>query len=157
VRIRAVLPNLDYGLSPDNSPDKMQRLADNLQNIAYRMQALDIAYDRAAGHSIGFPNTLTNLNSQSHKALEMVFDHWAHLKSDNVFEQQRVRLQRVSQELEKQFDVLTGKRDQEGDMDTMILDLYSLLGCLRGLVRSMADTQDAINQIHWHQWSVARF
>jgi hypothetical protein len=83
-----------------------------------------------------------------------IFEHWATLGPGDQFERHRDWLQRFSLELRQQFDALTTDRDRH---DRVLGDLYNMLGSIRGLIDAMANTQAAINQINWPQWTTARF
>jgi hypothetical protein len=157
VKVRALRQQLDYRMFPDNPPEKTQRLVDSLQSIAYRLQAMEIAYDRVASRIADFPQPVATLGKQLCGALQTVFEHWASRAPGDAFEQQRSLLQQRSQQLEQQFDALPAGQDHDGDRDALFAAVYTILGSLRGLIDSMAHAQNVINQINWQQWATARF
>jgi len=59
-KIAAVQPHLDYHLHPDNSPEKVQRLYNSVQGIAYRLQSVAVARDRIAKRSSVLPDTFVH-------------------------------------------------------------------------------------------------
>lgn len=58
-QLRAARKNLDYKLFPENDMEKVNLLAAVLQEMVYRFQALEIAYDRVAGY---YPDLLEPLS-----------------------------------------------------------------------------------------------
>jgi hypothetical protein len=157
VKIQKAQKNLDYKLYPDNTPDKVQRLLDSLQSIAYRLQSVEIAHDRCARQSWEFPESLVPLRSQVRESVQLVFDRWASLDPGDAFEQQRSSLQYLSRDLQQQLNDLETGSDRDPTSDRVLTDLYTMLGSVRGLIDAMANTQATINQINWQQWAATRF
>jgi hypothetical protein len=156
-KIAAVQPHLDYHLHPDNSPEKVQRLYNSVQGIAYRLQSVEIARDRIARQSSELPESLVPLRSQVRDAVQRVFEQWARFEAVDAFGQQSGSLQNLSRDLQQRLDSLTTDRDSDTISDRVLSDLYTLLGSVRGLIDAMANTQTAINQINWRQWAATRF
>jgi uncharacterized membrane protein YccC len=157
--IQTAQKSLDYRLYPDNTSEKVQRLHDSLQSIAYRLQSLEITHDRITRESTGLPAPLVPLRNQMRETVQRVFERWASLEAGDAIEQQRGSMEHLSHELQQQLDDLETGQDREpiSDSDRALTDLYTWLGSLRGLIGAMADTQAVINQINWRQWAIARF
>ena len=151
--IQKAAQHLDYKLYPDNSPDKVQRLHDSLQSVAYRLQSLEIAYRRLTLHSFEFSDSFMHLTRRVEETIQTAFDRWAHLERFEEVEHQA--LQRLSRDVEQQFaDMATST---ELNSDSLKTDLYTMLGSARGLIEAMASAQGAMNQINWQQWATPRF
>ena len=153
-KIQAAQKHLDFKLFPDNSPEKVQRLLGCMQNITYRLQALEIAHQHLAQRALEYPESFAHVGSQVRATLQRVFEGWASLEPHDEFEQQRGSLQHLAHDLEEQFDALETRQDSS---DQVLTDLYTLLGSTRGLIEAMADAQSSINQINWQEWATARF
>ena len=156
-KIQAAQKNLDYELYLDNSPDKVQRLHDCVQSIAYRLQSIEIAHDRIARQSSEFPESLVPLRGRAWESVQLVFERWAAFEPDDAFEQQRGSLQDLSHDLQQQLDALESSGDGDSISDSLLTDLYTMLGSVKGLIEAMANAQSIINQINWAQWATPRF
>ena len=143
--------------NPDNPPEKVQRLHDSVQSIAYRLQSIEIVHDRIARQSSEFPESLVPLRGRVGQSVQLVFERWAAFEPDDAFEQQRGSLQDLSHDLQQQLDALETDRDRDPISDSVLTDLYTMLGSVKGLIESMTNTQDIINQINWHAWATPRF
>ena len=84
-------------------------------------------------------------------------DRWAKCEPGDAFQSQRVPLQRLSRELQDQIDFLQAEPDGTSADDQRLADLYTLIGCVRGAIASMANAQGVINQINWQEWATPRF
>jgi hypothetical protein len=156
-QIQTAQQHLDYKLYPDNSSEKVQRLHDSVQSIAYRLESLELAHERLGHHASGFPESFVLLSRQVSKLMQRVFQHWASFESDGEFEQQRSALQHLSREFQQQLEALESSGDRDSISDSVLADLYIMLGCFRGLITAMANAQGVINQINWPQWATPRF
>ena len=125
-----------------------------MQNITYRLQALEIARQHLAQRALEYPESFARVGSQVRATLQRMFEGWASLKPHDESEQQRGSLQHLTHDLEGQFDAL---ETRQGSSDQVLIDLYTLLGSTRGLVEAMADAQSSIDEINWQQWATARF
>jgi uncharacterized membrane protein YccC len=153
-KVQAAQNHLDFKLFPDNTPEKVQRLLDGMQNITYRLQALEIAHQLLVQRALEYPESFAQVESRVRTILRRVFEGWASLEPHDEFEQQRGALQTLVHDLREQFDALENRLDSS---DQVLTDLYTLLGSVRGLIEAMADAQGAINQINWQQWATPRF
>jgi hypothetical protein len=156
-KIRTVQRHLSFRLYPDNSPDKVQRLLDSLQSIAYRLQSLEIAHDRLAPQSSKFADSIVSLGTRVRELLRRVFERWACFDPGDAFEQHRASLAHLSHDLGQQFDSLESSSGRDSLSDRTMSDLYTMLGSVRGLIEAMANAQVAINQVNWQQWATPRF
>ena len=127
------------------------------QSIAYRLQSVEIAHERIARQSSEFPEPLVPLRSQVGETVQCVFDRWSSLARGDAFQQQRGSLEHLSRDLHQQLDALEVGRDPDSISDHVLTDLYTMLGCVRGLFDAMANAQGVINQINWTQWTTGRF
>jgi len=157
IQLQKVEKNLEYKLFPDNTPEKVQHLLDSLQSITFRLQALEIAYDRAALHSPDLMVSFSPLGKQLRERLQRVFGSWARCQKGDALGDERATLQEISRDLEKKLDTLDYNKDKVRTEDRMLSNFYALLGSVRSLIEAMADTQRAIRQINWDQWAEERF
>ncbi len=149
--ISAQLPgmekNLDYLQFPDNPPDKVQGLVDNLQSIRFRLQSLDATYGRAVKESPELMQTLAPLNAKWRQRVQSVFEQWARLEKTDILIEEWNAQESLSQELER-HDITD---------DRALQNLYAVVGSAQSLLEAMKELGDSIKQINWNQWAVARF
>jgi len=149
-RLRGALQGLDYARFPDNTKERVQRMADALQLTLFRIQAIEAASHASFEVSGGMREALGELRG----AIERVFRAWSQSPEAAISEDQRAPLERLAEKLRGEFDgLLESGRFDEGKL----LDFWALLGCLRGLIETMNETQDAMKAIRWDQWTIARF
>jgi len=155
-RLQAVVKNLDVKVSPDDPPEKMQRLLNALQSISYRLQALELAYARVGRSSSGLTEPLASLVRQLRERVQHVFDDWTRFERAETLDE-RAAEQSLSRDLEQQLDAAakSGHGDQLNDQ--ALMNFYGFLGCARGLIEAMTETKGAMNQINWDRWAQARF
>jgi uncharacterized membrane protein YccC len=149
-RLGAAHQSLDYARFPDNSPERVQRVSGTLQELILRLQALERAFQRSAAHPVEVGRPLTELRV----TLEGVFRHWSRSAAIPALDEQRATLVKLSGELRDELDGLveSDRFDEEA-----LRDFWAVLGGLRGLMETMVDMQDAMQEIRWEQWAVARF
>jgi hypothetical protein len=155
--IHGAAQHVDYKLYPENSPEMVQQLHDSLQSIAYRLESLELAGERISSQSSEFPEEVVHVGKQARETIQLIFERWASLEADDVFEQQRGSLEQQSRELEEQLAVLDTDQNRDPVSDRLRAALYTMLGSWRGLIDAMANAQTVINRINWHQWATARF
>ena len=156
-RIATAQKNLDYTLFPDNSPEIVQRLHGAVQDIVYRLESLELANDRMARHSTELPELLGPVVIQVRGKAQYVFESWARLETGNGSEERRRSLRQCARGMQQQLDALTTDRDRDFIDDQLLIDLYAMLGSIRGMVEAMSDASDVIEQINWRQWATTRF
>jgi len=156
-QLQAVEKHLDYKLFRDNGPEKVKRLVNRLQSITFRLQALEIAYDRVAAH---LPELVEALGPQiidSLERLQQVFKRWARLEDTDAMEDERVALHKLSQDLVQRLDAREKPEEPSQTDERELRGFYALLGSVRGLVEAMGETQGSLREINWNQWAAARF
>ena len=156
-KVQSAHGRLDGKLYPDNPPEKVQRLIDALQCIADRLQALEIVQQRFADRASSLPESFTSLVIRVRDNVESVFKGWAKLDSRDAKKHQHAELRKIARDLAQRFEELVESRSASEVDDRLLVDLYALIGTVRGLVDAMVDTQDVISQINWHQWATPRF
>ena len=156
-QLQAVEKALEYKLFPENTPDKVKGLVDNLQGIAFRLQALEIAHGRMVSHSPDLMEPFGPLGHQLEERLQRIFETWARFEGSDPLDEERAALQEISHNLEQRLDTWEETGESNLPDDQVSQDLYSMLGGLRGLVGAMEETQNSIRQINWGQWSEVRF
>ncbi|MHC5053025.1 MAG: FUSC family protein [Planctomycetota bacterium] len=149
-RLRAAQQSIDYERFPGNTPESVQRLAGAMQVLILRLQALERAFHRSADHPVEVGRSLTELRV----TLEGVFRQWARAAGIPALDEQRATLDRLSRALRDELDQLveSDRFDEEA-----LRDFWAVLGGLRGLMETMAEIQNAMREIRWEQWAVARF
>ena len=156
-KIQAAQKNLNYNLFPDNSPEKVQTLIDALQNIAYRLQSLEITQNRLTQHVSGLPDSFKPVGSQIQTFLQGAFQSWQRFESSEELAQRQNELAQLSDELEQQLDQMAVDPDQKQFNDQTQTDLYTTIGSLRSLIEAMENMETVISQINWRQWAIVRF
>ena len=149
--------NLNYKLFPDNTPEKVKRLLEDLQSITFRLQSLEIAYDHIVTNYPDLISPLSPLGKQLRELLQRVFRSWARFEKADALGDERATLQQISGDLERRLDEFDYTKYKVHPEEGIILDFYTLLGALKGLIEVMADTQAIISQINWGQWAKQRF
>jgi len=160
-KIQATQKHLNYSLFPDNPPAKVQTLIDDLQNISYRLQSLEISQYRLTQHASVLPESFKLVGVQIEKYLQCEFERWKRFESSDELELQHNELSRLSDELEQQLDQMVDDTVVDGVQNTfhdqIWIDIYTTIGSLRSLIEAMKNTQSIFNQINWHQWETVRF
>jgi hypothetical protein len=156
-QLQSLEKTLEYKSYPENTPDKVRLMVDGMQSIAFRLQALDIAYMRLVSRSPDRIELFGPLGQQLLEGLQRIFVAWAGFRKIDALEDERAALQQIARELEQRLDARDSSGQSAPRDDQESEDLYLVLGCLRGLIGAMQDTQRSIQQINWGQWAEARF
>lgn len=156
-QLQSLEKTLEYESYPENTPDKVRLMIDGMQSIAFRLEALDIAYMRLVSRSPERIELFGPLGQRLLEGLQRIFAAWAGFTKIDALNDERAALQQIARELEQRLDARdpSGRSAPRDDQESE--DLYSLLGCLRGLIGAMQETQRSIQQINWAQWAEARF
>ena len=139
-RLRGVQQGLDYARFPSNTPERVKRLADAVQLITFRLQALE----RSVGQRVEIPPVLAELR----ETLATIFARWSRSPAAPAMEEQRANLERLSVALRDELDRIGDEAQRE---------FWAVVGSLRGLIETMTETQNAMRDIRWDEWAVARF
>lgn len=156
-QLHAAQKTLDYKLFPDNDKDKVNRLASSMQDMVFRLQALEIAYDRVAVHFPDLLETLGPLRDETRERIQRVFRSWARLKQADALDDERAAIRKLALDLEERLDAHEKGEELDLTDEQGSEALYALMGTVRGLLQAMAATQKAVGQINWNQWAAARF
>ena len=155
--IESARKSIQFNLQPDNDPEDVQRLQDGMQGIVYRLEAMERAHDKIAITSNESICSLRKLSGQAREATAQVFDQWARLPRYENPETQWESLDRLGENVQQQIaDVQIARRQGAVD-ESLLVDMYSFLGSIRGLLNAIGSTQTAINQINWNQLAANRF
>lgn len=152
-RARAATQNLDCKQYPDDTPQKVQQLVNAMQNVANRLQALEISHQRFVAHTdVG----LSPFNGEVDGVriyLKKMSETCARLDATTVFRDPQTELMRLSTKLQKQVDRLPFGLGQHPTQDPVLANAYAMLGAVRGLVEAMGTAHLAISQIHWARFT----
>jgi hypothetical protein len=155
-QLQTVQKNLDYRLFPDNDKEKVALLTAALQEMVYRIEALEIAYERVVAQCPDKLEALSPLRKEMRERFQRVFKGWARFKQTDAIEDERAAILELARDLERKLDV-----HEDGDTDLKdekgFEVLYALMGTVRGLLQTMVDTRKAVGQINWGQWAAKRF
>ncbi|MEN8132421.1 MAG: hypothetical protein ABFS45_20025 [Pseudomonadota bacterium] len=156
-QLLSVEKNLDYLLFPDNTPEKVQHLVDNLQSVRLRLQALEATYTAAESESPELMRSLDSLNEKWRKRIRSELEKWAQLEQpDNLIKDWSTR-SILSQEMEQRLGKLQQDKDLN-EVDTLALrNIYAVIGSAQSLLDAMKELGDSMKQIKWNQWAAARF
>ena len=135
----------------------MQRLHDSVQSIVLRLQSLEITQERIEHRGGEAPESLVVAGKQIRETLERLFQRWSRFETGETIEDPDQMLRGVSLHLKQAINSLTSNEHRERSSESEAVDLHTVLGNLRGLLESMADTQLAINRIDWAKLSISRF
>jgi len=156
-QLLSVEKNLDYSQFPDNTPEKVQELVDNLQSIRFRLQSLETTYDKAESESPELMRALAPLNKKWRLQVQKIFEKWARLERADTLIEEWITRTDLSHELEQQLAELEqGKRPDDID-NHALQNLYAVMGSIQSLLDAMKELGDSMKQINWNQWAVARF
>ena len=156
-QMQAAEKSLEYGLFPDNTPEKVKRLVDSLQSISFKLQALEIAHRRMADHAPDLTKPFHTLANQLQERLQQIFETWARFKGVDPLDRERAALQEIARSLEQRLEAWEATGESSLPDDRVSQDIYSVLGGLRGLLGAMEEAQNALRRIHWDQWAEVRF
>ncbi|MHC4957642.1 MAG: FUSC family protein [Planctomycetota bacterium] len=145
--LRGAQPRLEYERSPDNTKERVQRLVDALQLTIFRLQALEPAFAKSSVHPVELGASATALR----ETIVSVFVRWANLAEADEGQE---HMEQLTRGLKSDLDGLVARDDLDEDA---LRDLWALMGGLRGLIETMAETGSAMREIRWDQWAVARF
>lgn len=149
--------SLDYSLFPDNTPDKVQLLVDNLQAVRLRLQSLEATYTDAESSMGSLMHNLSGMGDTWTRRLVDTLTHWSHLDfaSDNVnaWRDQSAFALDMEQRLAQlqQLDGLN-RKDQRS-----LHSLFAFIGSTQSLLDALGELEDSMQQLNWGQWSTARF
>ena len=149
--------NLDYPLFPDNTPEKVQRLADSLQSVRLRLQTLEANFTTAASESPELLRYVGALNEKWRERIQKLFEKWARLEQTDVLINEWHTQPSLSQELEQRLDSLQQDSKLDEFDEQALRNIYALIGSTRSLLEAMQELGDSMKQINWNQWAVARF
>jgi uncharacterized membrane protein YccC len=153
-RLQTVAGKLDYALFPNNGREKVGRLLDAMHSITLRLDALGIAHSHAAGLPGSEP--FTRVEERLRDRVQGLFERWSRLEPAEAIDE-GASLRDLVRDLEADLEASAARPDAMPLDDATLVRLYAMLGCARGLVHVVADSQDAVNEIDWDQWAEARF
>jgi uncharacterized membrane protein YccC len=156
-KIQAAQQRLDYRHHPENTPDDVQRLHDSVQSLVLRLQSLEITQERIEHRGGEAPESLVVAGKQIRETLERLFQRWSRFETGETIEDPDQMLRGISLRLKQEIELLTSDEPRERSRESQAVDLHTVLGNLRGLLESMADTQLAIKRIDWTRLSISRF
>ena len=154
-QLQVAAGKLDYRLHPDNGADKVQQLVSDLQSIAHRLQALELAHDLVARRESRWSEPLARLTTRLRESVQHVFVAGSRLQAVDA-DRERANLAELTEDLSGKLDVSMAASPELLD-DEALADLYAVLGCARGLVRATVDAAVAMKRINWETWAQARF
>jgi uncharacterized membrane protein YccC len=157
VQLLDIEKNLDYPLFPDNTPEKVQRLADSLQAVRLRLQTLEASYTTAASESPELLRYVGALNEKWRERIQTLFEKWARLEQADALIIDWHTQPSLSRELEKRLDSLQQDSKPDEFDELALRNIYAVIGSTRSLLEAMQELGDSMQQINWNQWAVARF
>lgn len=155
--LQAAQKALNYKRLPDNSSEKMKGLLSTLQQLIFRLQSLELAFDRVSDIYPDLPEEINPLKKDLRQSVARIFKSLVRFQQADTLPDQRAALQKIAEYLEAQLDA------HEKDVASPLSDnhvseaLYALLGSVRGLLQTMVTTSEAVSQINWDRWAVSRF
>ena len=159
--VSARLPDLekklDYDRFPDNTPEKVQLLVDGLQSIRWRLQNLDLTYDRAARESPELMQAIAPLNETWRTHVQDLLQKWSRQVATGDTVNDKAMSTDVSMPLLQQLDDLRKSRTMDDLDDRALQHLYAVTGSTQSLLEAVRRLGDSMTQINWHQWSAERF
>jgi uncharacterized membrane protein YccC len=152
-QLLAVEKNLDYSLFPDNTPEKVRNLIDNLQAVRLRLLSLERTCTTVESGSPQLYRSLHTFHGKWRKRIHDTLLQWSRLQPTEShiteWSQDSTFSQEMAQQLEQQLT---------GDIDKSALrSVYAFTGSTQSLLDAMKGLNESMKQINWHQWSVARF
>lgn len=156
-KIQAAQQRLDHKLFPDELSENVKSLHDFMQRISYRMQSLEIAVEQVDSRNFELHQSLAPTLGRLRDMIQDVFRHWAEPQSGFQRERPSDSLEQLSRELQTQLDALRANSKQDQLSEQAWVDLYTVLGSVRGLISAISGTQIAMSQIDWQRLSAARF
>jgi uncharacterized membrane protein YccC len=149
--------NLDYSLFPDNTPEKVQRLANSLQSMRLRLQSMEATYTLAESESPELLQSLTTVHGKWRQRIYSMLIQWARLEQTDSLTRECSFQTTFTEEMEQALAKLQ-QGNEPGVIDRQDLrNIYAVFGSIQSLLDAMRELGDSMKQINWHQWAVARF
>jgi uncharacterized membrane protein YccC len=149
--------NLDYPQFPDNTPEKVHLLVDNLQSVRLRLQTLEATFTTAEAESPELMRSLGSLNEKWRTRIRNVLEQWSQLEQTDPLTEEWRSHSTLSSDLEQQLDKLQQNKELNAVSSQDLRNVYAVIGSTRSLLDAMKELGDSMKQINWDQWAVERF
>jgi len=144
--------HLDYPLFPENTPDKVQYLANSLHAVRLRLQTLEANFTTVESESPELMHSLEVFNEKWSIRIRKVLGKWARLEhTDNLAKEWNLRAT-LLEEMEQQLNKAPDNFDRQA-----LGNFYAVLGSTQSLLEAIKELGNSMQQINWNQWAVARF
>ena len=122
-------------------------------SIAARLRVVNTLAERFTANGSVAP-----LGSELPKLLQQLFERWAKITTATcTSEKERDAVKAIYHELEERLDAYNKTPEKSIYNEQMASDLTALLGGVRSLLDSMDGMERSIRNIHWMEWTIARF
>ena len=149
--------NLDYPQFPDNTPEKVHLLVDNLQSVRLRLQTLEATFTTAEVESPELMRSLGSLNAKWRTRIRNVLEKWSQLEQTDTLTEEWRTHSKLSSDLEQQLDKLQQNKELNEVNSQDLRNIYAVIGSTRSLLDAMKELGNSMQAINWDQWAVERF
>ena len=156
-RLHDLEKKLDFDRFPDNSPEKVLQLVDGLQSMRWRMQSLELTYDRVASEFPELMQALAPMNATWRRHVKSRLQKLVKLVSAGETAKAEFKSGDISGQLTEQFEAQKKASAMHSLDDRSLQQLYAVMGSTQSLLEAVGRLGDSMEQINWQQWSAARF
>lgn len=152
-KVQSAIQGLDSRRFPVTVTRPMKRLQASLQQISDRMIALEVVLETLDAHPSHWNQSIEELR----RMIESTFDRWKDSETRGQIAASDESSKQLARQLQTQLETLEAASLQGPVTENALVDRYSILGSLRGLIDAMTTTQQAISQVDWKTLSAPRF
>ena len=120
-----------------------------MDSITTRLRSVDKAYQRLINDGTATPDTFHPLMLRARDTLKRMFDGLSDNDGGGGIAPQRSEIRQLSDDFRQCFDDLESAGDDTSISDDVMIDLYSMLGCVRGLVDAIYKTEELRGKLDW--------
>jgi hypothetical protein len=156
-QIQKLEKSLDYNLFPDNTPDKVQQLVDNLQAVRLRLVSLEATYTEAEASPGDLMYDLSGGDDTWRQRLVDILTRWSNLDLSGDDIQVWSEQSAFAQDMERRLAQLQQNDELDHTNQRSLHSIFAFIGGAQSLLDSLKELDDSMRQLNWRQWSAARF
>lgn len=149
--------SLDYSLFPDNTPDKVQQLVGNLQEVRLRLLSLEASYTKAESSLGQLMHNLSGMGDTWTKRLVVTLTRWSQLDFSGDDVQKWTDQSAFALDMEQRLEQLQQLDGLDSTDQDSLHSLYAFVGSTQCLLDALKKLEESMQQLNWGQWSTARF
>ena len=156
-QIHKLEKSLDYNLFPDNTPDKVQQLVDNLQAVRLRLVSLEATYTEAEASPGDLMYELSGGDDTWRQRLVAILTRWSSLDLSGDDIQVWSEQSAFASDMERRLEQLQQDDELDKTDQRSLHNIFAFIGSAQSLLDSLKELDDSMRQLDLRQWSAARF